>query len=108
MPSSSAARVSRQKLASVPPISLADRWPHVIEMENNNVHNSAANTGRTLAGLGPPVENGAARVDSALRQAKGRRMRKPHRGTALSARFLIPLTPQAGGLPPVGGASSFL
>src|ERR1017187_4961934 len=101
MPSSRLARVSRQKLASVPPISLADRWPHVIEMENNNVHNSAANTGRTLAGLGRPVENGAARVAQAMRQPISMKMRKQPRSTALSARFLIPLTPQAGVLPPV-------
>jgi hypothetical protein len=46
---------------------LADRWPHVIETENNNVHNSAANTGRTLYGSGRLVENAAARVRPALR-----------------------------------------
>src|ERR1035441_7531469 len=62
MPSSSEARISRQKLASAPPIILADRWPQVIETENRSVHNSAANTGRTLAGPVRPVENAATRV----------------------------------------------
>lgn len=36
----------RQKLASVPPISLAERCPQTDETENRMVHRKAANTGR--------------------------------------------------------------
>ncbi len=45
-------------------MSLADRWPHVMEIENSNVHNSAASTARTVNLCGRPVER--ARLDHLL------------------------------------------
>jgi hypothetical protein len=50
----SVAQVSRQKFASVPPISFAERWPLMTEIENKIVVRNAANTARTL---GKPVQN---------------------------------------------------
>ena len=44
--SNTVATVIRQKFASVPPISRADRWPHRTESEKNIVVSNAANTGR--------------------------------------------------------------
>ena len=45
-PNMSVAIVSRQKLASVPPMSFADRCPHTTDIENKIVVRNAANTGR--------------------------------------------------------------
>src|ERR1017187_7307648 len=70
-------------------MSLADRWPHVIEMENNNVHNSAANTGRTLVGSGRAVQNAAAGAAPALKQGIGLSMRKEHRSITFSPGFTL-------------------
>jgi len=42
------AQVSRQKFASVPPISFAERCPLITEIENKIVVRNAANTARTL------------------------------------------------------------
>jgi hypothetical protein len=38
------AAVSRQKLASLPPISRADRCPQITDIENRMLANNAANT----------------------------------------------------------------
>src|SRR5262249_1036118 len=42
------AQVRRQKLASVPPINRAERWPHTTEIENRTVVSKAGNMARTL------------------------------------------------------------
>jgi len=47
----SVAQVSLQKFASVPPISFAERWPLMTEIENKIVVRNAANTARTLGKL---------------------------------------------------------
>src|SRR5437016_4923130 len=49
MPSSNVAAVNRQKLASVPPMSLAERWPQTTDIENRIVVRNAGNTAQTLS-----------------------------------------------------------
>src|SRR5512137_2333142 len=63
-------------------MSWADRWPHVMEIENRTVHSRAANTGRRLVGLGHAVENTAPRAGSTLRQTMVLSMQRQRRATA--------------------------
>src|ERR1017187_7573576 len=57
IPRNVTANVNRQKLASVPPMSLAERWPHTKEIENKMVVKNAANTAAKLVSRGLRVEN---------------------------------------------------
>src|SRR5882762_5871104 len=50
------AQVRRQKFASVPPMSLAERWPHTTEIENKMVVRNAANTSAKLRSRKSRVE----------------------------------------------------
>src|SRR5881396_4015104 len=50
-----AAKLSRQKFASVPPSSLAVRLPHTAEIENSTVVRNAANMAAVFTGRGAPL-----------------------------------------------------
>src|SRR6266481_8633135 len=63
-PNRSVAIVSRQKFASVPPMSFAERCPHTTEIENRIVVRKAANTGRNLMGRAAGVESCAGQIES--------------------------------------------
>src|SRR5258706_14966868 len=68
----SVAKVSRQKLASVPPIILADRWPQTTETENKIVDRNAANTGRTVMIEGAKLQASNLKLQGNLKQKPSR------------------------------------